>query len=109
MRLQPQLSSVDNPAAYVRRIVVNLALQHLRRRRVEERVPVPPAAVVWPADIDETWAAIVRLPARQRVVLALRFYEDLSEPAIAALLGCPVGTVKSSLHRGLERLRKELS
>lgn len=38
VRLQPQLPSVDNPAAYVRRIVVNLALQHLRRRRVEERV-----------------------------------------------------------------------
>ncbi len=59
--------------------------------------------------MDETWAAVCRLPFRQRAVLALRFYEDLSEADIAAVLGCRLGTVKSSLHRGLSKLRAELS
>jgi RNA polymerase sigma factor (sigma-70 family) len=60
-------------------------------------------------EIDETWAAVCRLPFRQRAVLALRFYEDLPEAEIARVLGCRPGTVKSSLHRGLAKLREELS
>ena len=109
IRLRGRLDDVDAPGPYVRRIVVNLALRHLRRRRLERSVLVHPPASTWPAEIDETWSAICRLPPRQRAVLALRFYEDMSEPAIAAALGCPVGTVKSTLNRGLDRLRKELS
>jgi RNA polymerase sigma factor (sigma-70 family) len=60
-------------------------------------------------EIDETWVAVCRLPFRQRAVLALRFYEDMSEAEIARVLGCRPGTVKSGLHRGLSRLREELS
>ena len=55
------------------------------------------------------WAAVRRLPPRQRAALALRFYEDLPLADIADVLGCRVGTVKSNLHRGLATLRKELS
>jgi RNA polymerase sigma factor (sigma-70 family) len=48
-----------------------------------------------------------RLPDRQRIALVLRFYEDLPEREIADLLGCRPGTVKSLIHRGLARVRKE--
>lgn len=103
---------VANPGGYVRTAVVNLARGHVRRRGLEwrhaARVPVDPVTSGDP-EVDETWAAVCRLPERQRAVLALRFYEDLSEAQIAAVLGFRVGTVKSTLHRGLARLRKELS
>jgi DNA-directed RNA polymerase specialized sigma24 family protein len=59
--------------------------------------------------VDETWAAVCRLPERQRAALALRFYEDLPLAEIAGILDCRLGTVKSSIHRGLATLRDELS
>jgi RNA polymerase sigma factor (sigma-70 family) len=65
--------------------------------------------VVGIPEIDETWAAVSRLPYRQRAVLILRYYADLPESEIADVLGCRVGTVKSAHHRALERLRRELS
>jgi RNA polymerase sigma factor (sigma-70 family) len=58
-------------------------------------------------ELDETWDVLRRLPERQRVALVLRFYEDLPEAEIAQVLGCPRGTVKSLIHRGLARVRKE--
>jgi RNA polymerase sigma factor (sigma-70 family) len=60
-------------------------------------------------ELDETWSALCRLPFRHRSVVILRFYEDLSIEEIAQVLGCRLGTVKSRLHRGLEKLRSELS
>jgi RNA polymerase sigma-70 factor (sigma-E family) len=121
VRLRAQWHRVDNPGGYLRTTVVNLARGHLRRRGVARRHALagPTAAAGWadPAErrltgdpeIDDTWAAVCRLPPRQRAVLALRFYEDLPLAEIAEVLGCRVGTVKSNLHRGLARLRKELS
>ena len=53
------------------------------------------------------WPALLRLPVRQRTVLVLRYYEDLSEQEVARLVGWPLGTVKSLNRRGLERLRAE--
>ena len=55
----------------------------------------------------EMIAALQRLPVRQRTALVLRYYEDLSEYQTADLLGCPVGTVKSSVSRALQTLRME--
>jgi RNA polymerase sigma-70 factor (sigma-E family) len=110
--LRRHWQQVDNPGGYLRTSVVNLARRHLRRRDVERRhAAVDPTErqVTDDPEIDDTWAAICRLPSRQRAVLALRFYEDLSYTEIAEILGCRVGTVKSNLHRGLARLRKELS
>ena len=55
------------------------------------------------------WAAIRRLPARQRAVVVLRYHEDLPELEVARLLRMPVGTVKSTANRALARLRKDLA
>jgi RNA polymerase sigma factor (sigma-70 family) len=60
-------------------------------------------------DLNETWVAVTKLPARQRAVVALRFWSDMSEVEIANALGWPAGTVKSTLHRALKQLRKDLA
>jgi RNA polymerase sigma factor (sigma-70 family) len=99
----------DNADAYLRTTVANLSKNHLRRLRLERRSLPPEHVILSAPEIDETWATVQRLPFRQRAVLVLRFYEDMSEADIAEVLHCRPGTVKSSLHRGLERLRSELS
>jgi RNA polymerase sigma factor (sigma-70 family) len=99
----------DEPAAYLRVIVVNLCRSQQRRSIVERRFAprtAPPLSGL--PEIDETWDLVRALPFRQRAVLMLRYYEDLSEADIARVLGCRPGTVKSALHRGLAALRKEL-
>jgi RNA polymerase sigma factor (sigma-70 family) len=98
-----------NPEAYLRTTVANLSRSHLRRLRLERRQSARERIMFTDPEIDETWEAVCRLPYRQRAVLALRFYEDLSEADIASVLRCRPGTVKSSLHRGLSKLREELS
>ena len=106
--LQLQRASVDNPAAYLRRSVVNHAISVIRRRRTAAQYPLPPAALTHNPEIDETWVAVAALPARERAVVVLRYWLDLSEADIASCLDWPTGTVKSTLHRALKRLRKEL-
>ncbi|MEM1332100.1 MAG: sigma-70 family RNA polymerase sigma factor [Actinomycetota bacterium] len=58
---------------------------------------------------DHTLDAVRRLPVDQRIVIALRYHQHLTDSEIAAHLDLPVGTVKSRLHRALARLREELS
>jgi RNA polymerase sigma factor (sigma-70 family) len=100
---------VDNPAGYLRRSVVNAALTKRRRDLFERRyVATLREQAAMPPEVDETWQALRRLPPRQRAVLVLRFYEDLSEAAIAEVLGCRPGTVKSLTSRALSRLRQDL-
>jgi RNA polymerase sigma-70 factor (sigma-E family) len=98
----------DEPAAYLRVIVVNLCRSQQRRNLIERRLAPKAPVASGAADIDETWDVIRKLPFRQRAALMLRYYEDLPEADIACLLGCRPGTVKSALHRGLAALRKEL-
>ena len=101
---------VDNPEAYLRRSIVNLATT-ARRRALRERLHLTTLRlneVVQPAP-DDLWPLIVKLPARQRAVLVLRYYEDLSEAEIASLLDCPPGTVKSLASRALARLKSEVA
>jgi RNA polymerase sigma-70 factor (sigma-E family) len=107
---------MEQPRAYARRILVNLALDGARgraRRRSEldqERAAVPLA--VDPLSALDTRAELVQalgqLPARQRAVLVLRYFNDLTEAQVADVLGCSPGTVKSSASRGLARLRETL-
>ena len=99
----------QNPDGYLRTTVANLSRSYLRRLRLERRLSLRDRVSFNDPEIDETWEAVCRLPFRQRAVLALRFYEDLSEAEIARVLGCRPGTVKSSLNRGLTKLREEFS
>ena len=100
---------VQEPGAYLRRSVVNLAMTSRRRAafertalsgRREEAAHLP--------EHDDLWPLLARLAPRQRCVLVLRYYEDLSEAEIARVLGCRPGTVKSLAARGLDRLRQEM-
>ena len=55
------------------------------------------------------WAFVCTLPPRQRAVIVLRYYEELTEPEVAELLGISVGTVKSQAHRALAALRARVA
>jgi RNA polymerase sigma factor (sigma-70 family) len=104
-----RLDGVAAPAAYLRQVVVNLTRQHHRRRDVEHRhAPTPPGPAL-PPEIDETWTALWQLPERQRDALVLRYYDDLPLTGVAQALGCPLGTAKSLVHRGLARLEEVLA
>ena len=97
---------LDEPAAFVRVAVVNRARSELRRRDARRRRPVEIVTeTAVPPATDHLRDAITRLPERQRTVVVLRFYEDLSIEEIATLMDIPAGTVKSTLHRALARLR----
>jgi RNA polymerase sigma factor (sigma-70 family) len=109
IRLQLAPADLRTPELYLRTIVTNLSRDHLRRVRLERASP-PGSRIVLPApEVDETWEVLCQLPFRQRAVVALRYYEDLSESEIAKILDCRVGTVKSSHHRALIALRRKLS
>jgi RNA polymerase sigma-70 factor (sigma-E family) len=113
-RRWPKVSRMDYPAAYARRILVNLALRgspkrSRRRTELSETRPGDAAAPAAPLDRhDELHAALAVLPPRQRAVLVLRYFLDLPEAEIAAALQCSLGTVKSTTSRGLARLEQTL-
>jgi RNA polymerase sigma-70 factor (sigma-E family) len=97
--------------AYVRRAMVNTHISWWRRRRVEE-FPTDdlPDQVVADHARDSDMAEVVRaaldrLPQRMRAAVMLRYFEDMTEPEIAATLGISLGTVKSTVSRGVARLR----
>lgn len=101
--------------AYVRRAMVrhhaNLVHRLLSRERVVAEPPDRLAAGGY-AEVDERdamWRALARIGPRQRAVLVLRYYEQLSEAETAAALGITTGTVKSQTARGLTRLRHVLA
>jgi RNA polymerase sigma-70 factor (sigma-E family) len=98
---------------YLRRAVVNLSNSHFRRRRVERawaarQRPPEPAAGPDLSERDRLRRALMTLRAEQRAAIVLRYFEDLSEADTAAAIGVAVGTVKSMVSRGMERLRAEL-
>jgi RNA polymerase sigma-70 factor (sigma-E family) len=106
-----RLRDPDDPEGYVRRTIVTQYLNRRRRGRREQSVAeVPDRAAM--GDAGGTDGVIrqllASLPRQQRAVLVLRFYEDLTEAAIAELLGCSLGTVKSNSSRALAKLRAAL-
>ena len=106
--LQRHAGRVDNPAGYLQRSVVNRSVNVIRRRLVAARHPTAPALLASTPEVDEAWTAVLRLPSKQRAVVVLRFWEDMTIDAIAETLGWPAGSVKSTLHRALKDLKEEL-
>jgi RNA polymerase sigma-70 factor (sigma-E family) len=115
-----RVRSMDHPALYARRVLVNLVIdsgpQRSRRKAELEasgdgdlgaRPDVESVRPFRSVDaISELRWALGTLPRRQRAVIVLRYWEDMSETDVAELLGCSVGTVKSAAFRGLARLRE---
>jgi DNA-binding NarL/FixJ family response regulator len=100
----------DDPDAYVRKILINASNRRFRRRRSAEearRLPeAPPADPAALADQrSDLMTALRGLPPRQRAVIVLRYWGDLSDAQVAALLGCSEGTVRSQAWRALAKLR----
>jgi RNA polymerase sigma-70 factor (sigma-E family) len=100
-----------DPEPYVRKILVNTYATWWRRKWTGERptevLPERAAAneIDAQAERRDLWTALGRLPRRQRAAVVLRYYEGLSEVETAEVLGCTVGTVKSSTSRALAKLR----
>jgi RNA polymerase sigma-70 factor (sigma-E family) len=113
-----RLHDPDKALAYLRQSVVNRSRSHLRhlavvRRHADREAPLEPTAGADHSAYDLVQRATVlealrRLPRRQREVLALRYYLDLSEAEIADTLGISRGAVKSHASRGAAALRAEL-
>lgn len=109
----PKVLAGGDPEPYVRRALYSVAVDRWRwrSRRARERlgeVPDQPATADTFSDADRRLAvrsALSRLTDRQRQVLVLRFYEDLSESQTAEVMHCSVSTVKSQTRHALERLR----
>lgn len=110
-----RIARMEHPEAYVRRMLANTLLSGRRRAWVGEQpfgklpeitggsaeVPVLDRALLWPL--------VCALPARQRAVIVLRYYEDLTEEQIAEVLGCARGTVKSQSSAAIAALRRALA
>ncbi len=107
------LRSPEASGAYLRKAVVSAAVSRARsRQRDDARVDAyarrqSPFEPERDEPDGELWAALLRLPPRQRAAIVLRHWLDLSEPRSAELMGCGVGTVKSLVSRGLATLREE--
>ena len=116
-----QVQSMDHPVAYARRILINLVLHDADRRSRQKAELTLPDAGLEAADQDTArilrgiddiaefrWA-LAQLPARQRAVLVLRYWDDLPVAEVAGILGCSAGTVKSTASRAAARLARTLT
>ena len=116
----PRVRRMDFPQAYVRRILINLVLRDLSRQSTsslteaeddENRAFADERAEHEVLKIDQRseilWL-LDSLPPNQRLVVVLRYFDEMSEEEIAEQLGWPIGTVKSTSSRALERLRRKL-
>lgn len=106
-----RISAVDQPEAYLKKMIVNEYLAWRRRRSNREVVMSAPTSDEQhnPSDLHANhhaaWALLSHLPRQQRAVLVLRYYEDLSDAQIAAILSCATSTVRSNATRALATLR----
>jgi RNA polymerase sigma-70 factor (sigma-E family) len=95
--------------AYARRTMINLHRSAFRRVVAERRaVAAARGDAVHVDTTDHTWSTILALPRGQRAIVALRYYEGLTEQEIADTLGVSAGTVKKQMHRAMATLRATL-
>jgi RNA polymerase sigma factor (sigma-70 family) len=110
IRVHRHASTIDNPGGFLRTATVNVCHNWYRSRGREAlrmvRLGPPPESLS--LDARELDAVVAALPYRQRAVLVLRYWLDLTEADIARSLECRAGTVKSLQSRALATLRKEL-
>jgi RNA polymerase sigma-70 factor, ECF subfamily len=109
-----EVGSYDDPAAWVRRVIVNRSVSRWRRLgrevNVRQRLAARAHADSHDAEpVDSTfWEAVRTLPAHQSRVVVLHYVDDMSVAAIASLLGCAPGTVKTQLFRARKTLAERL-
>ena len=100
---------IDAPVAYTRRAIVNAHISHRRRRASSAIVLIDPPEQPTPGpdggEQDAMWRALTTLPERQRAVLVLRYYLDMTDDDIADALGARPGTVRSLAARAFATLR----
>ncbi len=100
---------VDAPVAYARRAIVNAFVSRGRRRSSRElataQLPERAIEMTTPDEQDAMWRTLATLPDRQRTVLVLRYYVDLPDEQIAAVIGASLGTVRSLASRAFATLR----
>ena len=108
-----RVSVMEAPASYAHKVMLNTFLSWRRRRWTAEisteRFVVSPATTGGFSRVDTREIlrhALQQLPARQRAVITLRYFEGRSEAETAAIMGCSAGTVKSQASRALAKLRK---
>ena len=108
-----RVTAADSPEAYVRRIVLNTFVSGKRRAWGRETsMAMLPERADPSADPDDRlglWPRVLALPPRQRAVVVLRYYEDLTLQQTADVLGCSIGTAKSQASDALRTLRVALS
>lgn len=109
-----KVKDIDHREAWVQRVGINLANSFYRRRAAEKRarqrlegLATPTSAPAHNPDALALKEALLSLPKRQRGVLILRYYADLTFPEIAATLDMPLPTVKSLARRALQKLRED--
>lgn len=106
-----RVGTADRLEPYVRRMIVNEHLSWRRRRASGEVVVAAPDDAERPdaaqavVDRDQVWRLLATLPRRQRAVLVLRYYEDMTDAAIADALGCAESAVRAYASRALATLR----
>ena len=111
----PKLRETERFGAWFDRIVVNVCRDRMRRHRTLRMVDLEAAGQVESADTfaamlegDRVGSAVARLRPDHRIVIALRFWRDMSLEQVAETLDLPIGTVKSRLHYALRTLGVEL-
>jgi RNA polymerase sigma-70 factor (sigma-E family) len=121
-RRWPRVKKMERPVAYARTVLIHLALDEGKRRSQRRSELGPEATGLLAAHHDDAAVRILErvetsadllgvlrdLPPRQRAALVLRYFDDLSEAEVADVMGCSVGTVKSTTSRALGRLRREV-
>jgi RNA polymerase sigma-70 factor (sigma-E family) len=109
-----RVDAMDHPVGYARKVVVNQTLSWWRRPSSHEALlqlreePAWNGRVEDVAEHERVWQAVLGLPRRQRAVMVLRYYEDMTEAQIAETLSMAPGTVKSHSHAAVRRLAEVL-